>query len=51
MTAALGPDPSMGASDAELERQLQELLAGLPDEDVHELAALAEAMHAEAEAN
>lgn len=30
------------------EQDLQDLLADLPDEDIHELAALAEAMHEEA---
>lgn len=49
MTSALPTDNPM--PDTEAEQELMRLLGGLPDEDVHELAALAEAMHAEAEGN
>lgn len=34
-------------SDAELQSQLEDLLGGLAEEDLAELVALAEAMHAE----
>lgn len=36
-----------GPSDSQLESHLEDLLAGLSDDDINELAALAEAMHAD----
>lgn len=43
--------PVRPASDDEYEQQLMDLLGSLPDHEVEELAALAEAMHAESNAD
>jgi len=48
MTHALRADP-MASPDSEsaLEAHLEDLVSGLSDDDINELAALAEAMHAD----